>query len=90
MGVTIFLHKIHQKYVNGKDTVTVEGKSVEECLRHLTEQYPDIRGAVLTDNGTLNPVIEIYVNGESAYPDELKKPVKDGDKIYLLYTLAGG
>ena len=30
------------------------------------------------------------INGATAYPDELAKPVKDGDTIQLVYFLAGG
>ena len=35
-------------------------------------------------------IVEVYVNLESAYPDELAKQVKDGDEIHLTYMLAGG
>jgi hypothetical protein len=38
----------------------------------------------------LRSIIEIYVNHESAYPDELKKTVRDGDEIHLTFMLAGG
>jgi hypothetical protein len=34
--------------------------------------------------------VEIYVNLESAYPDELARPVKNGDAISITLTIAGG
>jgi hypothetical protein len=34
--------------------------------------------------------VEVYLNRESAYPNELVKPVKDGDEIHLVVMLAGG
>jgi hypothetical protein len=34
--------------------------------------------------------MEVYLNGASAFPNELVKPVKDGDKINLVYMLSGG
>jgi molybdopterin converting factor small subunit len=34
--------------------------------------------------------VEIYLNHNSAYPNELVKPVKDGDEIHLVVMLAGG
>jgi hypothetical protein len=40
--------------------------------------------------GKLRNLIEIYVNHESAYPDELKKSTRDEDEIYLTFMLAGG
>ena len=35
-------------------------------------------------------IVEVYVNHASAYPNELVKPVKDGDEIHLIIMLAGG
>jgi hypothetical protein len=34
--------------------------------------------------------IEIFINDATAYPNELVKPVKEGDKIHLVVMLAGG
>ena len=45
---------------------------------------------IFDKKGNLLSVLEIYLNGASAYPDELKKVVKDGDEIHLLTMLAGG
>lgn len=35
-------------------------------------------------------IINIYVNGESAYPEELAKPVKDGDELTIDLIIEGG
>ncbi|RTZ97237.1 MAG: ThiS family protein, partial [Deltaproteobacteria bacterium] len=45
---------------------------------------------IFTDDGQPTRKIEIYLNMESAYPDELGRPVKDGDEIHLTLLLAGG
>jgi molybdopterin converting factor small subunit len=34
--------------------------------------------------------VEVYLNHASAYPNELAKPVKDGDEIHLIVMLTGG
>jgi molybdopterin converting factor small subunit len=34
--------------------------------------------------------VEIYVNMESSYPEELAKPVKDGDELYIVIIISGG
>jgi hypothetical protein len=34
--------------------------------------------------------VEVFVNDATAYPNELVKPVKDGDDIHLVIMLAGG
>jgi molybdopterin converting factor small subunit len=46
--------------------------------------------ALFTKKDKLLNTIEIYVNHASAYPNELLKPVKDGDEIHLITMLAGG
>ena len=40
--------------------------------------------------GKLQNIVEVYLNGESAYPDELAKKIHDGDEIHLVFFLAGG
>ena len=56
----------------------------------MTKLYPGLEKAVFTGKGKLHPLVEIYLNSASAYPDPLKKEVKDGDKLHLIHTLAGG
>lgn len=90
MTIQINLHETHRRYANGKESVDVEGKTVGECLKDLVRQYPPLEKEIFDKNGKFNAVMEVYLNGQSAFPDELKKPVKDGDKIHLIYMLAGG
>ena len=61
-----------------------------ECLGSLVKQFPDIKQALFDQKGNLLNVIEIYLNKQSAYPDELSKPVRDGDEIHITVMLAGG
>ena len=90
MGVLVHIHKAHRVFTDGKDVVQVEGHCVGECLEHLVKQYPGMKDVLFDKTGTLRNIIEIYVNHESAYPDELKKTVGDGDEIHLTFMLAGG
>jgi molybdopterin converting factor small subunit len=70
--------------------VEVAGKTVGDCLDHLIEQYPGMREGLFDKKGKLLNVVEVYVNNESAYPEELAKRVQDGDEIHLILMLAGG
>ncbi len=90
MGVKVHIHKTHRQYTNGMEAVGVEGNTVGECLKHLVEQFPDMEKELFGKKGDLRNIIEIYINLESAYPDELAKPVGDGDEIYITFMLAGG
>jgi len=56
----------------------------------MAKIYPEVEKANFIDKEKLHPLVEIYLNSSSAYPDALKKKVKDGDKIHIIHTLAGG
>lgn len=90
MAIKVHIHKTHRQFTNGLDVVEVGGNTVGDCLGHLVRQYPEMDKAIFDKKGKLINIVEIYVNLESAYPDELAKQVKDGDEIHLTYMLAGG
>ena len=70
--------------------VEVSGSTVGECLNHLVKQFPGMKKQLFTKTGNLFENIMISVNGESAYPEELAKPVKDGDELNIVFQIAGG
>ena len=90
MGVKIYIHTSQVELTDGLEVVEVDGKTVSECLDHLIERFPGMEKGLFKKKGKLHPYIEIYINLETAYPDELNKPVKDGDKIHIILMLAGG
>jgi molybdopterin converting factor small subunit len=90
MSVTLNIHKTHRQFTSGLDTIQVEGDTVGNCLNSLIGRFPEMNAAIFDGNGKLKNQIEIYLNMESAYPDELKKKVQDGDEIYITVMLAGG
>lgn len=90
MSIKIHIHKSHRQCTDGLSVVNVKGKTVGECLGNLIKKYPDIKEKLFDKKDNLLNVIEIYVNLESAYPNELIKKVSNGDEIYLTAKLAGG
>ena len=90
MSIKININPSFYHLTDNKGTVEVNGTTVGQCLNHLVKQFPGIEKAVFDKKGNLLNYIDIYVNQESAYPEELAKPVKDGDELYIIITLAGG
>jgi molybdopterin converting factor small subunit len=90
MSITLNIHKTHRQYTSGLETVQVGGNTVGDCLSALIERFPEMKAALFDGKGKLKNQIEIYLNMESAYPDELKKTVHPGDEIYITVMLAGG
>ena len=90
MSITVNIHQALRQITNNQATVEVAGTTVGECLADLVQQFPDVKGKLFGKNGKLLNYIDIYVNAESSYPEELAKPVKDGDKLSITLMIAGG
>ena len=90
MSVKVHIHTTHRQFTNGLKVVSLEGGTVGECLNQLIKQFPGMEKALFAKKDLLLKNVEIYLNRESAYPNELVKPVKDGDEIHLVVMLAGG
>jgi molybdopterin converting factor small subunit len=90
MSVSVSIHRTHRHLADGLETIEVEGTTIGECLQALTKRYSALRPVLFDNKGKLNGLLEIYLNMESAYPEELLKPVKDGDEIQITLLLSGG
>ena len=40
--------------------------------------------------GKLFAYFSIYISGKSTYPEELEKPIRDGDELNILFIIGGG
>ncbi|MBI2328420.1 MAG: MoaD/ThiS family protein [Chloroflexi bacterium] len=90
MSIKVDIPSYLQPLTNDTDAVQVKGRTVGQCLNHLIEQFPGMGKMLLDKDGALFDYVNIYLNGEDAYPDELAKPIKDGDELYILYIIGGG
>ena len=90
MSVTLHLHPYMYDRVDGRESVEARGNTVGECVGQLLDQYPGLHDLIFYKDGSLQSFLEIYVNRRAAGPDELSKPVRDGDDIHLIITVAGG
>ena len=90
MSVTINLHPNLLQFTNDQAVIEVKGNTVGQCLDDLVRQFPWIRQGLFGKDGKLLNYVDIYVNQESSYPEELAKPVKDGDELHITLIIAGG
>ena len=79
-----------QSFTNNMELVEVNGSTVGECLNHLVKQFPGIKEQLFSKDSNLFENIIISINGESAYPDQLTKPIKDGDELNIVVIIGGG
>ena len=78
-------------YTSGQSDVNVSGSNISEVLTDLTNQYPTIKPHIFNDGGELRPFVNLYV-GEHNIRDlqGVETPIKDGDKLILIPSIAGG
>ena len=90
MCIDVYIHKTHQAFTGGQAVVKVRGNTTGECLADLVNRHPGMKRVLFTEKGDLIGTMEICVNNKSAYPDQLKKQVAEGDRIRLILIIAGG
>ncbi len=90
MSVTIKIYPTLDIYTGGERVIQVDGSTVGQCLTQLVKKCPAMKQALFDKNDKPFGYINVYVNGESPYPELLDKPVKDGDSILLAAAVGGG
>ena len=70
--------------------VELEGSTVGECLGDLVEKYPSLKPDLFNKSGKLHNDIIISVNKKMTYPNQLDRPVEEGDQIAISVLIGGG
>ena len=87
----VWIPQVLRAQTGGNKQIDLAGASVGELVTGLVEQYPSLRGQLLTDEGELNRFVNVYVNGQDVrYLNGLATPVEARDEVRLLPAMAGG
>ena len=90
MSVKMVIPAYLQSHTDGLEIFEVDCGTVGKCLGHLINKFPGLEKMLFAADGKLHSYVTVYVNGEDTYPEELAKPVEDGDELYILYIISGG
>ena len=90
MSIKVHIHPSLQHITDDRETVEINGNTIGECFKNLVVEYPELDEWLFEKENKLSKYIDVFINDESAYPEELVKPVRDGDEIYILMQIAGG
>jgi molybdopterin converting factor small subunit len=90
LSVEIAIPQFLRHLVDGVKVADVSGGTVGDCLNDLVTQLPQLKKLIFTRSGKLRNHLDVYINGESAYPEELARPVIDGDKLHIVNAIVGG
>lgn len=91
MSATVYIPTPLRPYVDHRDSLELEGGTIEEILQSLTTQYGGLQKHLYGDDGRLRNFVNIYINDEDIrYLQREKTPVNDGDTISIVPSIAGG
>ena len=80
-----------RQYAEKQAAIDVNGTTVGEALGNLTSRYSDLRKHLYTEDGKLRAFVNVYLNDEDIrYLSKEQTPVKQGDTISIVPSIAGG
>ncbi len=78
-------------YVDNQVEIEVRGSSVAELIENVLVRYPALKPHLFDSTGGLRRHFNIFVNGIHLRDlNGMDTPLKDGDKIILMASAAGG
>ncbi len=91
MPNTIHIPTPLRPFTDKKESIEVNGATVGELLADLTKQYEGLRKHLYADDGRLRNFVNVYLNDEDIrYLQREKTPVKPGDSLSIVPSVAGG
>ena len=91
MSITITIPTPLRQYAAGQTEIQVDAQTAGEALDRLTTTHAELRRHLFNERNSLRNFVNIYVNDEDIRhvkgPDT---PVKDGDTILIVPSIAGG
>jgi adenylyltransferase/sulfurtransferase len=91
MPNTIHIPTPLRPFTDKKESVEVNGATVGDLLADLTKQYDGLRKHLYADDGRLRNFVNVYLNDEDIrYLQREKTPVKPGDSLSIVPSVAGG
>src|SRR5215813_6725638 len=91
MPITIAIPTPLRQFAGGQTEIQVEANTVGEALKQLTSAHGELRRHLFNDQNTLRNFVNVYVNDEDIrHLNGAETPVKDGDAILIVPSIAGG
>src|SRR5712672_3609351 len=91
MPVTITIPTPLRQFAAGQSEIQVEATTAGEALDQLTSTHAELRKHLFNDQNALRNFVNVYVNDEDIrHTDGPNTPVKDGDSILIVPSIAGG
>ena len=91
MAVRVILPRPLRSHAGGVSQLDVESDTVAQVLQVLEETYPGLSPHLRSEDGTLLPKVNLYVNDEHVrYLQGVQTVLQDGDQVYIVPLVMGG
>ena len=91
MPVTIAIPTALRQFAGGQSEINVDARTAGEALERLTTTHVELRRHLFNDQNAMRNFVNVYVNDEDIrHQDGPNTPVKDGDTILIVPSIAGG
>jgi adenylyltransferase/sulfurtransferase len=91
MSVRVHIPSPLRSYVDGRDALEVEARTVREAIQRVIQEYAGLRAHLLSEDGKLRSFVNLYVNQRDIRAlDREATELKDGDEISIVPGVAGG
>jgi molybdopterin converting factor small subunit len=78
-------------YTQNQSEVNVSAATVSEAMDQLVTQFPALKPHLYNDEGELRSFVNLFVNDESVRDlDGVDTSLKDGDRLMIIPSIAGG
>ena len=91
MALKVLLPVALRHLTGNRDEVELSGESVGEVIDGLVRRFPELKPHLLNDEGQVRNFVNLYINDEDVrYLQEDRTPVKEGDVLSIVPSIAGG
>jgi molybdopterin synthase sulfur carrier subunit len=91
MPITIEIPTAFRRFTEGAPKVDCNATTVAEALAELTTRFPALARHVRDDHGQIRQFLNIYLNDEDIrFLNGESSPLKSGDRVLLVPSIAGG
>jgi molybdopterin converting factor small subunit len=91
MPITIEIPTAFRRFTDGAPKIDCAAATVAQALTELTSRFPALGRHVRDDSGQIRQFLNIYLNEEDIrFLGGDSCPIKEGDRLLLVPSIAGG
>lgn len=88
---TIIIPTPLRKFTNNTAKLQIGGGTIEDSIRELTSNFPDLKKHLLDDKGQIRSFVNIFVGDQDIRDLEQEKTtVKEDSVVSIIPAIAGG